>query len=366
MDLNPPSQTHTRSSGTSARRVTRRTALVAASAAAMAAASSAAAAGQPLDSSRATAAKAVTRPLPRSSQRVPVIGLGSFMTFDRRPGTDHSFISDVLAEFYARGGRVVDTSALYGASERNVGQYARRQGITDELVLTDKSWNCGEYLFDDSHVLRQFAQSQRHLHRRRLDVVGIHSMTNVGMVLPVLNRLKAEGQIRYVGLTSHEPYQYPGMVPLISGGLVDVIQIRYSIFQRAAEEGLLSLAADNGVAVMVNMALEKGRLHQVVGDRPLPDFAREQGCESWAQFFLSYVAAHPAVTCVVPATTSAAHVRENLRTMYGPLPDEDQRARMLEHLQAFPAFGSLASMPWYPGKTFTEGFVRLPRPHPAG
>lgn len=295
-----------------------------------------------------------------------MIGLGSFMTFDRRPGTDRSFIPEVLGEFFAGGGRVVDTSALYGASEYNIGYFAQRQGITDDLVLTDKSWNCGDYLFDDSHVLRQFAQSQRNLHRRRLDVVGIHSMTNVGMVLPVLNRLKAEGQIRFVGLTSHEPYQYAGMVPLVSSGLVDVIQIRYSIFQRAAEQGLLSLAADNGVAVMVNMALEKGRLHQVVGDRPVPGFAREQGCESWAQYFLSYVAAHPAVTCVVPATTSVSHLRENLLTMYRPLPDEDQRARMLEHLQSIPEFGGLARMPWYPGKTFTQGYVRLPQPHPAG
>ncbi|MEX5635527.1 aldo/keto reductase [Parafrankia sp. FMc2] len=308
----------------------------------------------------------VTRPLPGSSQRVPVIGLGSFMTFDRRPGTDQSFIPAVLREFHAGGGRVADTSALYGASEKNLGHHARQLGITDDLFLTDKSWNCGEYLFDDSHVLRQFAQSLRHLYRRRLDVVGIHSMTNVGMVLPVLNRLRQEGRIRYVGLTSHESYQYTGMVAPISAGAVDFIQIRYSIFSRAAEAELLPLAADHGVAVMVNMALEKGRLHQVVGERPVPDFARAAGCESWAQYFLSYVAAHPAVTCIVPATTSVAHVRENLRTMYAPLPDPALRTRMLEYLQGIPEFARIASMSWYPGKSFDNGLVRLPRPHPAG
>lgn len=368
MDSKSHSQTPARAES-SGRGVTRRTALGTAGIAALVAAAPSAVSatsGLATGTSQSSVGEPVTRPLPGSSQRVPVIGLGSFMTFDRRPGTDRSFISEVLAAFYAGGGRVVDTSALYGASERNIGDFAAQQGITDELVLTDKSWNCGEYLFDDSHVLRQYAQSQRNLHRRRLDVVGIHSMTNVGMVLPVLRRLKEQGQIRYVGLTSHEPYQYAGMIPLVSSGLVDFIQARYSIFQRTAEEALLDLAADNGVGVMVNMALEKGRLHQVIGDRPVPEFAREQGCESWAQYFLSYVAAHPAVTCVVPATTSVGHLQENLRTMFGPLPDDAQRRRMLEHVQAIPEFGRIASMPWYPGKTFTDGFVRLPQPHPAG
>ncbi|HLU54679.1 MAG TPA: aldo/keto reductase [Pseudonocardia sp.] len=306
------------------------------------------------------------RPLPAGGGEVPLIGLGSFMTFDRRPETDRSFIPAVLQEFFDGGGRVVDTSALYGASEANVGEFARELGLTDRLFLTDKSWNCGEYAFDDSHTLRQFRRSQQRLHRDRIDVVGIHSMTNVGMVLPVLRRLKEEGQIRYVGLTSHEPYQYAGMVRPIQSGLVDFIQIRYSLFERSAEERLLPLAADHGVAVMVNMPLEKGRLHHVVGDRPLPDFARERGCASWAEFFLSYVAAHPAVTCVIPATTEPEHVRENLATMYRPLPDEAERAEMLRFMQDIPGFAGIGDVPWYPGKTFTEGLVRLPQPHPAG
>ncbi|WP_460400595.1 aldo/keto reductase [Actinophytocola sediminis] len=308
----------------------------------------------------------VTRPLPDSGRQVPVIGLGTFMTFDRRPEADQTFIPEVLRAFYDNGGRVVDTSALYGASETTVGQHLRALGLTDKVVLTDKSWNCGDYLFDDSHAVAQCTRSLERLHRKHIDVVGIHSMTNVGMILPVLNRLRSEGLIRHVGLTSHEPYQYAGMRPFIENGAIDVIQIRYSMFERSAEDGLLSLAADNGVAVMVNMPLEKGRLHQAVGDRPVPEFAREQGCASWAQYFLSYVAAHPAVTCVIPATTDPAHVRENLRTMYRPLPDRRQRRRMLRHLQEIPEFSRIGTTSWYPGKTFTDGYVRLPQPHPAG
>jgi aryl-alcohol dehydrogenase-like predicted oxidoreductase len=344
--------------------VSRRSVLAAAGASALLAGlAQSAAAGTPPPRDAPTP---VTRPLPDSGAHVPVIGLGTFMTFDRRPETDQSFIPAVIREFFDGGGRLIDTSALYGASETTVGQHVRELGLTDQVVLTDKSWNCGDYLFDDSHALRQFARSQERLHRQRLDVVSIHSMTNVGMILPVLNRLKEQGLIGYVGLSSHEPYQYAGMVPLIEAGAIDVIQIRYSMFQRSAEQGLLSLAADHGVAVMVNMALEKGRLHHVVGDREVPGFARDEGCDSWAQFFLSYVAAHPAVTCVIPATTDPAHVRENLATMYRPLPDERLRARMLSHLQDIPQFAQLGALPWYPGKTFTEGLVRLPQPHPAG
>ncbi|GGN23599.1 oxidoreductase [Lentzea pudingi] len=308
----------------------------------------------------------VTRPLPDSGGIIPVIGLGTFMTFDRRPETDRSFIPVVLREFFDGGGRVIDTSALYGAAETNTGQYLRELGLTNRVFLADKSWNCGEYAFDDSHAVRQFTRSQERLHRRRLDLVGVHSMTNVGMILPVLNRLKAQGAIRYVGLTSHEPYQYAGMRPLIETGAIDVIQVRYSMFQRSVEDGLLSIAADNGVAVMVNMALEKGRLHHAVTGHSVPRFAQDEGCESWAQYFLSYVAAHPAVTCVLPASTNPAHVRENLLTMHRPLPDQRQRRRMLDHLQEIPEFARVATTPWYPGKTFANGLVRLPQPHPTG
>jgi diketogulonate reductase-like aldo/keto reductase len=372
MNLSAPPPQGSDTSGRGPRTgLSRRTVLVAAGASVVAAAAGASVvvAGQSNAGGTGTVQDSPAphmRPLPNSGGHVPLIGLGTFMTFDRRPGTDQSFIPTVLREFFDGGGRVVDTSALYGASEANVGHFARELGITDDIFLTDKSWNCGEYLFDDTHALRQFAQSRERLHRRQLDVVGIHSMTNVGMVLPVLNRLKAEGQIRYVGLTSHEPYQYGGMVRLIETRAIDFIQIRYSMFERTPEERLLGLAADHGVAVMVNMAMEKGRLHQVVGDRPVPDFAREQGCETWAQFFLSYVAAHPAVTCVIPATTNPEHVRENLRTMYRPLPDDDQRARMLSYLQEIPEFARIGAVPWYPGKSFTDGLVRLPQPHPVG
>ncbi|WP_157555264.1 aldo/keto reductase [Nocardia crassostreae] len=224
-------------------RVDRRTVLRAAGVSALAVAglgAAGAACAQPGDSGL------ITRALPGSAERVPVIGLGTFMTFDRIASADRRFIPEVLRTFFDGGGRVVDTSALYGASEDNVGEFARELGVTDRLFLTDKSWACGEYLFDSSHADRQFARSLERLHRERLDVVGVHSMTNVGMILPILRRLKGEGKIRYVGVTSHEAYQYAGMEGLIQGGVVDFVQVRYSIFQRAAAERVLAVAADRG------------------------------------------------------------------------------------------------------------------------
>ena len=308
----------------------------------------------------------ITRPIPRSTsgERVPAIGLGTFMTFDRLPRAPRAQLRSVLDTFWRGGGRVVDTSALYGASEANVGEFARQLGITSRMFLTDKSWNCGEYAFDPSHTKRQFAQSLQRLSRKQLDVVGIHSMTNVGMVLPVLRALKEEGKIRYVGLTSHEMYQYGGMEPAMIAGLIEFVQVRYSIFQRTAEERLLPLAADHGIAVMVNMALEKARLHKIVEGKALPGFAREFGIRNWTEYFLKYVVGHPAVTCVVPATTNPEHAKENLGAMRGPLPDTAMRRQMLEYLQGMDGFDRLASMRLVPGEDLRRRSGQAPRAAP--
>ncbi|MFI0350465.1 aldo/keto reductase [Actinomadura sp. 9N407] len=302
----------------------------------------------------------ITRRIPRTGERVPAVGLGTFMTFDRLPHAPRGHIRDVMSRFWEGGGRVLDTSALYGASEANVGEFARGLDITDGLFLTDKSWACGEYFTDPSHALRQFEQSLRRLHRERLDAVQVHSLTNTPMILPILRRLKDEGRIRYLGVTHHEiPEQSAALERWIRTGDLDMVQVRYSIFMREAERRILPAAADHGTAVMVNMPLEKARLHEVVRGRRLPGFAREIGCTTWSQFFLKYVISHPAVTCVLPATTDAAHVRDNLAAMRGPLPDRELRRRMVRHMESIPGFSAIDGRPWYPGKTFPDSQVKL-------
>ncbi|GGP62319.1 aldo/keto reductase [Saccharothrix coeruleofusca] len=301
----------------------------------------------------------ITRRVPRGGEVVPAIGMGTFMTFDKRPGAERGHLREVLDRFWRGGGRVLDTSPMYGLAEVTVGDLAADLGIAGGLFLTGKTWVTGEHLGDDSHARRQFEQSLNRLWRDRIDLVQVHSLTNVGTVLPVLRAWKREGRIRYFGVSHHEPAYFPIIEQLVRDGDMDFVQVGYSIRNRVAETSLLPAAVDHGTAVLVNTPLEKARLHDLVRDRPLPGFAAEFGARNWAQFFLKYVLAHPAVTCALPATTDPDHMSENLGAMRGPLPDQRTRQRMVRHMEAIPGFADLLDRPWYPGKTF-DGVVRLP------
>ena len=163
------------------------------------------------------------------------------------------------------------------------------------------------------------------------------------------------GHVRYVGVTHHEPAYFEALTDWVERGNLDFVQVRYSIHTRMAEERLLPAAADRGVAVLVNMPLEKARLHKIAERRPLPTFATELGIETWSQFFLKWVISHPAVTCALPATSNADHLMENVGAMRGPLPDRAVRARMVQHMESIPEFDQLdrlAASSWYPGKTY--------------
>ncbi|SMD25223.1 aldo/keto reductase [Lentzea albidocapillata] len=300
----------------------------------------------------------ITRRIPKSGELVPAIGLGTFMTFDKRPGAPRDHLREVLRRFHTGGGRVVDTSPLYGLSEVSVGDFAAGLGITGELFITNKTWATGEYLGDDSHARRQFEQSLNRLWRDRIDVVQVHSLVNVDAVLPVLRAWKRDGRIRYLGVTHHMSSYVPFLEQYVRDGDLDFVQVSYSIRNRVAEERLLSLAADHGTAVMVNMPLEKARLPHLVRDHRLPGFAAEIGATTWSQFFLKWILGHPAVTVALPATTNPDHAVDNLAAMRGPLPDQRMRDRMVRHMETIPGFDQLLSTPWYPGKSF-DGLVRL-------
>lgn len=301
----------------------------------------------------------LVRRMPRSGESLPAVGLGTFMVFDQRPDRPRDNLRETLRRFHAGGGRVLDTSPLYGHSEVNVGDLAAELGLTDRLFLTDKLWATGEYLGDFSHARRQLEQSRTRLRRARLDVHQVHSLVNVEVNVPILRHLKREGHIRYLGVTHHDPMYYPALEHWVRTGDLDFIQVHYSIQHRLPEERLLPLAAERGTAVMVNMPLEKSRLHHLVGDRPLPGFAAEIGCANWAQFFLKFVLSHPAVTCALPGTGNPEHMTENLGAMRGALPDPAMRERMVRHMETIPGFTELQNIPWYPGKSFS-GLVGHP------
>jgi diketogulonate reductase-like aldo/keto reductase len=319
--------------------------------------------GQPSPTPQAE--ELITKAIPRTQEGIPAVGLGTFMTFDVPATQKRDQLREVLRRFVEAGGRMIDVSPLYGLSEVNVGEYASALGINQNLFIANKIWATGEFLGDRAQATRQLEQSMKRLSRDRIDAMQVHSLVNVDVIIPLLRAWKQEGRIRYLGVTHHEPVYFGALERWIERGNLDFVQVRYSIAQRQAEERLLQLASDRGVAVLANMPFEKARLFELVMGRPLPDFAREIGCENWAQFFLKYVISHPAVTAAIPATSNPDHLTQNMGALKGALPDPALRTRMVKHMESIPGFDKLTQTSWYPGKQF-NGLVRLPNPFPVG
>jgi diketogulonate reductase-like aldo/keto reductase len=307
---------------------------------------------QPAGTAQTAAGPVITRTVPRTNEALPTIGLGTFLTFDVIPGQTRDHLREVIQRYWQAGARVVDTSPLYGSGEISIGHFATSLGITDQVFVANKIWSTGEFLSDESHARRSLEQSLGRLWRDRIDLMQCHSLVNVDLVVPYLQAWKKEGRIRYLGITHYEnPYHAP-LASWIKRGNLDFVQVNYSIFNRAAENRILPAAADRGVAVLVNMPLEKARLHRVVENQPLPAFAKEIGAENWAQFFLKWVISNPNVTCALPSTSNPEHAAENIGALRGPLPDQKMRARMVRHMETIPGFDRIADMPWYPGKRY--------------
>lgn len=297
----------------------------------------------------------IMRPIPRTGEMVPAIGLGTFMTFDVAPGDERATLGEVVRLFWEAGGRLFDTSPLYGMSEVNLGDFATALQISSDMFITNKIWSTGDYLADDSHAERSLEVSLERLWRERIDAMQCHSLVNAEIIIPLLNAWKKEERIRFAGASHHDPAYFEPLATWVESGQLDFVQVHYSIHTRKAEERVLRAAADQGVAVVVNMPLEKARLHKVVAGRPLPDFAADLGIENWSQFFLKWVIAHPAVTCAIPATSNPEHVVENVGAMRGELPDEKMRARMVAFMEELPGFAELnekGAASWYPDKNY--------------
>ncbi len=268
----------------------------------------------------------IMKPIPRTGEKVPAIGLGTHMTFDIKPGKPREHLGEVMKIFFDGGGRIIDTSPLYGMAEVSIGDFATALGINKDLFIADKIWVTGEWLGDDSHAQRQLQRSMERLWRDQIDLMQVHSLVNARTVIRAMQDWKQDGKIRYIGASHHQPSYYHLMAPLIEKGTLDFAQVR-------------------------------ARLFQIVKGRPLPDFAGEIGCESWGQFFLKWIISHPAVTCAIPATTNPKHQTDNIGALKGLLPDKEMRNRMLAHMQTIPDFDKIANLPAYPGKIF-DGVVK--------
>lgn len=266
----------------------------------------------------------LTRRIPSSGETLPVIGLGTWQTFDvGDSAAARAPLAQVLAAFVELGGRLVDSSPMYGRSEYVLGDLAAELGLRDRLFVATKVWTTGRRA-----GLEQMEDSLRKLRADPIDLLQVHNLVDADTHLATLRDWKRSGRVRHLGVTHYTTGGQDAVARLIAAEAVDFIQINYSLGERSAEERLLPLALDRGVAVIVNRPFAGGSLFRRLRERPLPAFAAEIGCESWAQLMLKFIVSHPAVTCAIPATSKLAHLRDNMKAGAGPMPDAALRARI--------------------------------------
>jgi diketogulonate reductase-like aldo/keto reductase len=265
-----------------------------------------------------------TRPIPSSGEQLPVVGIGTWQTFDVGPSrAERRPLEDVLRLFAERGGRVVDSSPMYGRSEGVVGEIAKGLGVTERLFLATKVWTTGR-----QDGIEQMERSMAELGAPRLDLEQVHNLVDVGTHLKTLADWKSRGRVRYVGITHYSAAAHGAVERLLVSEKLDFVQINYSIVEPEAENRLLPMAAERGVAVIANRPFGGGDALRRASARELPPWAEEAGCRSWAQLFLKWILANPAVTCVIPGTGKAKHLEDNLGAALGPLPGTTERRRI--------------------------------------
>ena len=269
-----------------------------------------------------------TRRIPKSGEAIPVVGLGTWQVFDvAGNATGLAEARDALARFVALGGRVVDSSPMYGSSEAVLGDLAASLGVQDRLWVATKVWTTGR-----EAGIRQMEDSMAKLRVARLDLMQVHNLVDADRHLATLADWKKAGRVRYVGVTHYHAGAYADVERYVAKGDLDFLQINYSLAEREAAKRLLPLAAEKRTAVLVNRPFAEGALFSRVKGRPLPPWAAEIGCTSWAQLFLKWILGAPAVTCAIPGTRNARHVEDNLGAGRGPMPDATMRKRIEAHL----------------------------------
>jgi aryl-alcohol dehydrogenase-like predicted oxidoreductase len=282
----------------------------------------------------------LSRAVPSTGQRVPLVGLGSSATFAQvARSEDYSALRDVLRTMTERGGTVFDTAPGYGASEQVAGDIAAELGITDRIFWATKL-NVAQgptAPADPARARQQIETSFNRLRKRPIDLIQVHNMADIPTQLGILKELKAEGRIRYIGVTSTSKPQYEAVERVMRSEPIDFIGIDYAIDNRSVEERILPLAADRGIATMIYMPFGRTRLWNRVAGRDLPAWAHEFDAHSWGQFFLKFLAADPRVTVITPATSRAANMVDNLGAAVGRLPDAAMRRRMIAHVDALPS-----------------------------
>ncbi len=281
----------------------------------------------------------ITRAIPSTGERLPIVGLGSSASFAQvARSEDVAALRAVLARMVELGGTVFDTAPAYGASEEVAGRIAQELAIAPRLFWATKlnvAWGGGPA--DPAAARRQLETSLRRIGKPVIDLIQIHNLGDMRTQLPLLRELKAQGRVRYIGVTTTFESQYVELVRTMRDEPIDLIGTDYAIDDRHAEETILPLARDRGIAVLAYAPFGRTRLWRRVAGRPVPEWAREFDAHSWAQFFLKYLASHPAVTAITPATSRPDNMADNMGAAMGRLPDEAMRRRMIALVEALPA-----------------------------
>src|SRR5438046_8229304 len=268
----------------------------------------------------------LVRAIPSSGEKLPVIGLGTWRSFDVDLTADNRRqLEEVVSLFVKLDGRVIDTSPMYGRAEQVIGDLTAAPEIQEQLFLATKVCTHGI-----EQGIESMEGSMVRLRTKCIDLMQVHNLVDVHTHLATLREWKEQGRIRYVGITHHEAGAFGEMEKLMRSEKLDFVQINYSLMEPEAEQSLLPLARERGIAVVANRPFGAGDLFGKVRSKPLPDWASEFDCRSWAQFFLKWIVAHSAITCAIPATDKPRHLEDNMQGGIGRSPDPKLRRRMAE------------------------------------
>lgn len=270
----------------------------------------------------------ITKKIPSSGISLPVIGMGTWITFDvgqNQKKQDHR--TEILREFFEGGGAVIDSSPMYGSSEATVGYGLEQLEYPDELFSATKVWTSST-----SEGIGQIEKSQRLWGVQTLDLEQVHNLRNWEEHLKNLFEHKEKGDIRHVGVTTYGGYRHSEMEQIMNSQPIDFIQLTYNVENRKAENRLLSLARDRGIAVIANRPFGGGPLIDRMQKEPQPSWAKKLGCNNWPQLLLKFIVSHPSITCAIPATTQIEHMRENMGACHGRLLEENERERIVNYI----------------------------------
>lgn len=268
----------------------------------------------------------IKRSIPSSGEKITPVGLGTWRTFDASDSTALDPLKKVLQQL-ATTGSVVDSSPMYGRSEGVVGTLSSALSLNTKLFLATKVWTSGE-----TEGIQQIEQSFTRFQRKQVDLLQIHNLLDWKTHIKTLQRLKEAKRIRYIGITHYLESAYDQLEQIMRSYPIDFLQVNYSVQSRASAKRLLPLAQEKGIAVIINRPFEEGALFATIQNKPLPEWAQDFGCVSWAQLFLKFILSHPAVTCVIPGTSNPLHMAENLGAAQGSMPDSSMQSELIKLL----------------------------------